>query len=177
MSSWVYAEILDLSFSFLPSLFKKQSKGFLYFTAYAKILFPSPFSAHLGPIMTTGIDEADARERIGPRDRALLNDRRTVSRGTFSPIAYTINGTYTRNGNQYCPMAIMLHRDCRYTMQLSTTRWTCQERNEGDQWIFNCQSATDSRQNLEIMLGALYNWPALFPDANYNVPALLSRTH
>lgn len=78
---------------------------------------------------------------------------------------YTINGVYTRNGNQYCPIAIMLHRDCRYTMQLSTTRWTCQERNEGDQWIFNCQYGTDSRQNFS----ALYNWPGLlFPAANYN---------
>lgn len=64
---------------------------------------------------------------------------------------YTINGVYTCNGNQYCPIAIMLHRNGRYTMQLSTTRRTCQERNEGDQWIFNCQYGTDSRQNFEIM--------------------------
>lgn len=89
-----------------------------------------------------------------PRDYIFFCDRNTISlplpRRAFS-IDYTINGVYTRNGNQYCPIAIMLHRDCRYTMQLSTTRRTCQERNEGDQWIFNCQYGTDSRQNFEIM--------------------------
>lgn len=67
------------------------------------------------------------------------------------PMDYTINGMYIHNGNQYCPIAIMLRRDCSYTMQLSTTRRTCQERNEGDQWIFNCQYGTDSHQNFEIM--------------------------
>lgn len=79
-------------------------------------------------------------------------------------ILYTI---YTRNGNQYCPIAIMLHRNCRYTMQLSTTRRTCQERNEGDQWIFNCRRGTDSRApGLRNNARALYNWPArYFPRA------------
>lgn len=103
-----------------------------------------------------------------PRDYIFpFCDRNTISlpllKRAFS-MDYTINGVYTRNGNQYCPIAIMLHRDCHYTMQLSTTRRTCQERNEGDQWIFNCQYGTDSRQNF----GALYNWPTLFPAANYN---------
>lgn len=73
-----------------------------------------------------------------------------LSLGVF-PMDYTINGVYTRNRNQYCPIAIMPHRNCRYTMQLLTTRRTCQERNEGDQWIFNCQYGMDSRQNFEIM--------------------------
>lgn len=88
------------------------------------------------------------------RDYIFFCDRNTISlplpRRTFS-MDYTISEVYTRNGNQYCPIAIMLHRDCRYTMQLSTTRRTCQERNEGDQWIFNCQYGTDL-QNFEIML-------------------------
>lgn len=77
---------------------------------------------------------------------------------------------YIHNGNQYCPIAIMLRRDCSYTMQLSTTRRTCQERNEGDQWIFNCQYGTDSCQNFEIILARCIIDRRIFPGANYNVP-------
>lgn len=90
------------------------------------------------------------------------------------PADYALNGVYIHNGNQYCPIAIMLRRDCSYTMQLSTTRRTCQERNEGDQWIFNCQYGTDSCQNFEIILLRCIIDRRIFPGANYNAFPLYS---